>query len=199
MQKRSRFTLVVLAVVVALVVSSCWQIRRVRVNKWVITAAETTTVTLDLAKDVPDQDTVGYAFVLVGITSNLRVAGRKWDTLGNFGGFEVGVKDALLKTSLLADEGFCSLGGASLGAAESGYSKWVAFRTSKEIDLSGVAANTILRFKHKLGVAPGATLPDVANFIYITGLWGDDGDLVPEPAETVCQSSYHGTLALAVP
>ena len=199
MRKRSRLTLVVLAVVMAMVLSSCWQIRRVGVNTWEITVSDTATVTLDLAKDVPDQDTVGYPFVIVGFSSNLRNAGKKWDAQGNFGGPETGVKDQSLKVSLLADEGFCSIGGALMSDISSGYTNWVAFRMSSEIDLGTVAAGEILRFKHSLGVAAGATVPEQGNFIYITGLWGDDGDLVAEAGETICQWSYNGTIALLSP
>lgn len=196
---RSRLTLMVLAIVMALVLSSCWQIRRVGVNRWEITVSDTATITLDLAKDTSARDTVGYPFVIVGFTSNLRNAGKKWDALGNLGGPETGVKDQSLKVSLLADEGFCSIGGASMSDLTSGVSNWVAFRMSSQVDLATVAADTILRFKHSLGVAAGAALPDEGYFTYITGLWGDDGDLVAEPGETVCQSIYTGTIALRTP
>jgi len=198
-RKRSRLTLIVLAVVMAMVLSSCWQIRRVGVNKWVITVSDTATVTLDLAKDLPDQSVVGYPFVLVGFSSNLRNAGKKWDAQGNFGGPETGVKDQSLKLSLLGDEGFCDVGGALISDIASGYSNWIALRMSTEIDLDTVAADAVLRFKHSLGIASGATVPDAGTFIYITGVWGDDGDLVAEAGETVCQSTYNGTLALVAP
>lgn len=199
MQNRSRLMLMVLAIVMALVVSSCWQIRRVGVNRWEITVSETTTVTLDLAKDVADRNVVGYPFVIVGFSSNLRNAGKKWDAQGNFGGPETGVKDQSLKVSLLADEGFCGVGNAVMSDISGAYTNWVAFRMSDEVDMGAVAADTILRFKHSLGVAAGATVPSAGTFIYITGVWDDDGDLVAEPAETVCQSTYNGTVSIVSP
>ena len=199
MRNRSRLTLLVLAIVMALVLSSCWQIRRVGVNKWQITIAETTTVTLDLAKDDPDSTVVGYPFVLVGFSGDLRNAGKKWDALGNFGGPETGVKDAFLKKSILNDEGLCGVGGAVMSEVKSGYDNWVAFRMSDEIDFATVGDNEVLRFKHSLGVAAGAELGNTEAFIYIAGTFGDDGDLVAEPGETVCQSTYAGTVKVLDP
>ena len=109
------------------------------------------------------------------------------------------MKDQSLKLSLLADDGFCNIGGAALSDVQAGYDNWIALRMSDEIDLDTVGADTILRFKHSLGVAAGATVPSIGNFIYITGLFGDDGDLVAEPGETVCQSVFTGALQIASP
>lgn len=198
-RKRSRLTLMVLAIVMALVLSSCWQIRRVGVNRWQIDVSETATVTLDLAKDGPATTSEGYPFVLIGFSDNLRNAGKKWDAQGNFGGPESGVKDQALKLSLLGDEGFCDVGGAALSEVESAYANWIALRMSDQFDLATVGDNDILRFKHSLGIASGATVPGTGYFMYISGLFGDDGDLVAEPGETVCQSVYTGAISLVAP
>ena len=71
---------------------------------------------------------------------------------------------------------------------------------SSEIDQGLIGANDILRFKHSLGVASGATVPALGSFIYITGIWADDdGDLVADPGESLCQSMYSGSLSLVAP
>jgi hypothetical protein len=198
MQRRSRFALVVLATVVALTVSSCWQIRRAVINEWQIAGSERARVTLDLAKDSPTTMAVGYPFVMVGY-SNLRNAGRQWDLLGNFGGKETGVKDPSLKQAMLNGDATCNVGGASIVDIASGYTTWVAFRMSSEIDLSTTGDNAILRFKHALGVGAGVAAPAQGSFFYVTGIYGDDGDLIAEPGEVVCQSVYNGTIAIVAP
>lgn len=198
MQRRARLTLVVLATVVALVMSSCWQIRRAVVNEWQISGNERARVTLDLAKDNPETAAVGYPFVMVGY-SNLRNAGRQWDLLGNFGGKAQGVKDPSLKQAMLNGDATCNVGGASIVDIASGYDTWVAFRMSSEIDLSTTDDNAILRFKHALGVGTGVTAPDQGSFFYVSGIYGDDGDLIAEPGEVVCQSVYSGTIAIVAP
>jgi hypothetical protein len=198
-RNRSRLTLLVLAIVMALVLSSCWQIRRVGVNKWQITVSERATVTLDLAKASPENDQDGYPFVMAGFTDGLRNAGKKWDVQGNFGGPETGVKDNSLKQSVLNGDAICNVGSATFAEFSSGYSTWIALRTSNTIDLATAGDDEILRFKHSLGVAAGATVPSVQSFFYVSGIWVDDGDLVAEPGEVLCQSSYNGSMNLVAP
>jgi hypothetical protein len=191
-------TLVVLATVVALVMSSCWQIRRAVINEWQLSGNERARVTLDLAKDNPETILEGYPFVMVGY-SNLRNAGRQWDLLGNFGGKQTGAKDPSLKQALLNGDATCNVGGASIVDIASGYDTWVAFRMSNEIDLSTTDDNAVLRFKHALGVGAGVAAPAVGSFFYVTGVYTDDGDLIAESGEVICQSVYNGTIAIVEP
>jgi hypothetical protein len=198
MRTRSRFTLVAAAAVLALLLSSCWQISRVSVNRWVISVDADTksAVTLDLIKSNPELTSEGYAFLVIGYdSSQMRNAGRTWDTQGNYGGPFSGVKDGSLRNQLLAGSA-CSLGqDTNLSDLEGDFPTWIVFRTANQIDFATVTQDDVLRVKQFFKPANGAITPLPGAFVFVSGWWGDANDNgVVNAFEVQCQATYGGAL-----
>jgi hypothetical protein len=196
---RSRFTFVVLAMAMAMLLSSCWQIARIGVTDWTLSIDEDTKtrIRLDLIKGNPELTGDAYGVVVVGWEgTQLRSGGRQFDPLGNFGGPFTGVKDTNLRTQILAGAG-CAVGGTTVADISGDFSMWQVWRTPSQIDFSSITQDDALRFKQFFRPAAGAIAGLPTGFIIITGSWADDGDGVVEAFELYCQSTYAGSLYVA--
>lgn len=156
-----------------------------------ISSDDITSMRLRIKPDSATSATDGYGFVLVGLDEELTSLNRKeWQDIdGDYGVAAAAITDGNLLSHLLA-EGECDLpGGADAEDLEASYNTWKAFRTNAIIDQSDIDASSRLNFVHNLGIAGAADANDVAQVVAISGIWADDGDLVPEAGEAICSSA----------
>ncbi len=188
MLRNKRWVVLAFAIVGSLLLSSCLSIRNLRASDWSLDDGQESTVTMDLYVSHNHPSGNAYAFALIGRNTDLSDTGRKWDNLNNYGGRTVGVRDNALRDFLTDTVGtLCEIGGTEPADIKSSYKRWAAFRTNWTVSSATLDEDLPLKFRKKF-TRNGDAVLGMGQFVIFTGLWFDDGDMVPEVAEVACGS-----------
>lgn len=195
MRKRSRLVILALAMALALVLSSCWQIRLVKSSQWQLAPGDVAVITMDLYPTVDLAGTDGYPIVIVAYETSLQNRGTTFDVRNNYDGREKGTSDGTLRSYLIANN-LCSVGGTDVGELASNFGQLKAFRTDAPISGDATSQTTELRVKWRAALGNGATEDFPAPFIILTGIWFDDNSNgIPGSGDTFwCAGSFGGSL-----
>ena len=201
MQKRSRVVLLALAMALALVLSSCWQIRLVKVNKWTAATGEVAVITFDLypAIDMSGEND-GYPIVIAAYGTQLQNRGTTFDVFNNYNGKEKGTSDATLRSYMVANAQ-CDVGGTEIAELSAEWANLKVFRPAATVTGPALATTDALRVKWRVRVTNDALEGVPAPFVIMTGVWFDnDTDGVPDSDDTFyCSSSFGNTILPTAP
>lgn len=187
---RARLRLIaVVLVAFGLLVSSCFQIRAIKIaGPKALSPGGVTAFRIDQFKLVGGTD---YPFLLVGLQDLDYVSTTNFDLKGNWGGPFAVVSDDALRNLLLAGDTCSSSGVSATDVDAAGFDEWVALRTLVQVNEDLNVFNQNFRSKLTIKREAGTSDGNSGSIAIFSGVWDEtDGDNTAEAGETfICTSA----------